>query len=55
MPASASVAEALATAPCPVPLAIEGQGEAIGFAADGGAYVSTGEGQLVAISRYARR
>lgn len=53
--ASATVAEALATEPCPVPLATEGQGEAIGFAADGSAYYSTGEGSSIAISAYARQ
>jgi hypothetical protein len=51
----ASIAEALATEPCRVPLASEGQGEAIGFATDGAGYLSTGEGSLVAISYYARR
>jgi hypothetical protein len=50
-----SVAEALATEPCRVPLATEGQGEAIGFATDGGGYFSTSEGSFVAISFYARR
>ena len=51
----ASVADALTTEPCRVPLAREGQGEAIGFAADGGGYYSTTEGTLVAINFYARR
>jgi hypothetical protein len=53
--AGASVAEALATEPCRVPLATEGQGEAIGFATDEGGYFSTSEGSFVAISFYARR
>jgi hypothetical protein len=51
----ASIAEALATEPCRVPLATEGQGEAIGFAADESGYYSTSEGSFVAISFYARR
>lgn len=40
----ATVAAALAGTPCPMPVASEGQGEAVGFLADGKGYVTIGEG-----------
>lgn len=51
----ATVAEALATAPCPVPLARDGQGEAIGFAADGSGYYTVAEGVNAPVYFYRRR
>jgi hypothetical protein len=39
-----SVAEALERKPCPVPLRVEPQGEAIAFAADGRGYLTVSEG-----------
>jgi hypothetical protein len=42
--AGASLAEAFATDPCPVPLADEPSGEAIAWQADGGGYRSVSEG-----------
>ncbi len=50
-----TMADALATEPCPLPLKDEGQGEALGFAADGKGSCTCGEGSLVAISYCARR
>lgn len=50
----ASVADALATPPCPVPLVAQNQGEAIGFALDGGGYYSASENSD-AISFYPRQ
>jgi hypothetical protein len=49
-----SVARALAGAPCPIPLANEGQGEALGFASDERGYFTLSEGRAVPISYYAR-
>ncbi len=51
----ATIAQALATEPCPIPLANEGQGEALGFAADGSGYYTLSEGTLVPLSFYARQ
>lgn len=51
----ASIAEALATPPCPIPLQEEGQGEALGFAVDGSGYYSLSEGSAVRLYFYARR
>jgi hypothetical protein len=53
--AGATVAEALGTAPCPLPLQKEPQGEAIGFAEDGGGYYTVSEGAAQPIYFYARR
>jgi hypothetical protein len=53
--AGASVAEALAGSPCRIPVRREGQGEALGFAADGSGYYTVSEGSFEAISFYARR
>lgn len=50
----ASVADALTTEPCPIPLADEGQGEALGYRADGTGYFTLGEGQLVGLHFYER-
>ncbi len=54
-PPGTSVAEALETEPCPVPLAKEGQGEALGFATDEGGYYTMGEGKVVPLSFYAKK
>lgn len=43
-PENSSVAQALSTRPCEVPLAVEQQGEAIGFAPDGSGYFTVSEG-----------
>ena len=53
--AGATIADALATPPCPIPLAKEGQGEALGFASDGGGYFTLSEGKFVPLSFYARK
>jgi hypothetical protein len=50
-----SVAAALAGKPCPIPLAVEGQGEALGFASDERGYFTLSEGRAVPISYYARQ
>jgi hypothetical protein len=44
-PAGASIEQVLSTAPCPVPVAVEEQGEAIAFSPDGESYVSVSEGE----------
>jgi hypothetical protein len=46
---------ALATAPCPLPVRSEGQGEAFGFNRDGTGYFTLSEGSLVQLSSYAAR
>lgn len=53
MAPGATVGSALAnvTAPCSVPVANEGQGEAVGFIADGKGYVTIGEGAGVSVNR----
>jgi hypothetical protein len=53
--ARASVAEALATEACPLPLAAERQGEAIGFAVDGRGYYTVSEGAAQPIFFYPRQ
>lgn len=53
--AGASVAEALATEPCPIPLMDEVQGEALGFAADGSGYFTLSEGQAVGLHAHMRQ
>ena len=50
-----TIADALATAPCPIPLQKELQGEALGFASDGSGYYSVSEGSIQPIYFYARR
>jgi hypothetical protein len=50
-----SVARALLGEPCALPLASEGQGEALGFASDEQGYFTLSEGRAVPISFYARR
>lgn len=50
--AGESVASALGGPPCPLPLAKEPQGEAIAFALDGEAYVTSSEGVGSPIVRY---
>ena len=49
-----TIAGALASEPCPLPLAREGQGEAIGFAADGRGYYTVSEGGAAPLSFYPR-
>lgn len=49
-----SVPQALARRPCEVPLAVDVQGEAIGFLADGSGYVTVSEGREVPIYRFDR-
>jgi hypothetical protein len=51
----ATLADAFATEPCPVPLAAEPAGEAIAWEADGGAYRSVSEGPSPPLWRYAAR
>lgn len=46
-----SVGAALAGVPCSVPVANEGQGEAVGFLADGKGYLTIGEGVGVSVNR----
>jgi hypothetical protein len=48
-----SVASALTGEPCAIPLATEGQGEALGFASDERGYFTLSEGRFVPISYYA--
>lgn len=50
-----TIAEALTTAPCVLPLQPEGQGEALGFAHDGSGYYTVSEGVMVPLFFYARR
>lgn len=50
-----SVADALKASPCEVPQAAEGQGEAVAFAADGGAYFTVSEGSAQPIWRFAKQ
>jgi hypothetical protein len=52
-PPGMAVAEALAGPPCPAVVAKEGQGEALGFAADGKGYYTFSEGSWVPLSFYA--
>lgn len=47
--------DALALEPCPVPVAPEPQGEAVGFAADGSGYFSISEGTTPSVYFYARK
>lgn len=54
-PAGMTVDEALATAPCAVPQAAEGQGEALGFSASGDGYYTVGEGSATWINFVERR
>jgi hypothetical protein len=49
-----TIAAALATTPCPIPLQREPQGEAIGFASDGSGYYTVSEGSAQPIYFYAR-
>jgi hypothetical protein len=51
MAPGATVASALAGTPCPVPVANEGQGEAVGFLADGQGYVTISEGAHAKVNR----
>ncbi len=50
-----TVADALLGTPCSLPLASEPQGEALGFAADGGGYYTLSEGSKQPLYFYARR
>lgn len=50
-----TVADALATPPCRLPLQLELQGEALGFAADSSGYYTVSEGNKAPIYFYARR
>ncbi len=54
-PAGRSVADALASAPCRLPLQLELQGEALGFASDDSGYYTVSEGSRQPIYFYARR
>jgi hypothetical protein len=54
-PAGTTVAEALATPPCSLPVRAEAQGEAFGFFSDGTGYFTLSEGSLVQLSSYAAR
>jgi hypothetical protein len=54
-PAGTTMDAALATAPCPLPVRSEGQGEAFGFNRDGTGYFTLSEGSLVQLSSYAAR
>ena len=47
-----SVGEAFLTEPCPIPLHAEQQGEALGFLADGSAYVTVSEGVSQPLHRF---
>ena len=49
------IADALQTTPCSIPQAAEGQGEAIGYWADGQGYYTVGEGSATWVNRYTRR
>lgn len=51
VPSGATLAEALAGDPCPVPIAIEPQGEAIAFTLDGAALVQVSEGEEEPLTR----
>jgi hypothetical protein len=51
-PAGAPLWQAFAQAPCTVPLAMETQGEAIAFAAEGLAYFTVSEGETPPLYRY---
>jgi hypothetical protein len=53
--AGATIAQALATEPCPIPLAAEGQGESLGFKVDGTGYYTLSEGTNVPLHFYARK
>jgi hypothetical protein len=50
-----TIAEAFATEPCPIPLANEVQGEALGFSADGNDYYTVSEGSSIPIYFYKRK
>ena len=54
-PKGLSVGDALMMPPCPLPLANEPQGEAVGYAADGAGYYTTSEGQAATLSYYPRK
>jgi hypothetical protein len=51
----ATIADALATLPCPIPLASEGQGESLGFRVDGGGYYTLSEGTFVPLHYYPKQ
>lgn len=53
--AGASIADALATDPCPIPQAAEGQGEAFGYWQDGQGYFTVGEGSATWVNSYSRQ
>jgi len=54
-PAGTTVAEALATPPCSLPVRAEAQGEAFGFFSDGTGYFTVSEGTNEQLSRYVAR
>ncbi|MBL9004614.1 MAG: hypothetical protein JNJ46_10225 [Myxococcales bacterium] len=54
-PAGMTVADALAGIPCPLPLRVEPQGEALGFASDGAGYYTVSEGSNQPLFFYSRR
>lgn len=51
-PPGSTITQALAATPCPVPVRLERQGEAIGFSADGTSYFTTTEGPNPPLIRY---
>lgn len=50
-----TVADALATEPCPIPVTDQGMGEALGFSADGRGYYTVPEGRMVGIYYFSRQ
>ena len=54
-PSGMTVADALMGMPCPLPLRIEIQGEALGFTSDGSGYYTVSEGNNQPIHGYSRR
>lgn len=50
-----TVADALATEPCPIPVTDQGMGEALGFSADGVGYFTVPEGRMVGIYFFSRQ
>ncbi len=54
-PEGATIEQTFATEPCDVPLAVEPQGEAIGFAADGMGYFTVSEGKMQPVYFFERK
>jgi len=51
----ATIEDALKTAPCKIPISAGGQGETLGFAADGKGYFSLNEGTFQPLNFYAKK